>query len=177
MREREVLASRPWPIHPMRMGDKKQVSRTPREMLEWLFGETQYIRWRAGKRTLNTKKLADDMRARLGSGSPSQSTLHRMYSKDTREVDSSTLSALEEFTGAPVALIRGEVYLSAAETFGMDITAGDARLLRALRELKDDQRRAIYEQIRAMLPDDKKHLVPRLPEPTVVLKFRPKQES
>lgn len=175
IRRQELLALIAMHRHAKLMGEKKSMGRTPKEMLEWVFGETEYFHWRAGMRGLNTKKLADHMRRRLGEErSPSQSTLHRMWKGETREIDSRTLQALEEYTAVPAALIRGEMYQSAAETWGMEITITEARILRAIHELAYDQRRAIYEQVRAMLPDEKKNLVPRLPDANI-LKFRPKQ--
>lgn len=157
--------------HAMSM-KKNEGVRSPRQMLEWLFRDTDFFK----RGRLNTRRLSLDMVQQLGTGAPSQSTLHRMWTNVTRQADDATLDALSRFTDVPTALIRGEVYSSAAQEWGMEITVGEVRILRALHELTYDQRKAIYEQVRSMLPSDKSHLVPRLPERNVV-DLRPKNAT
>ena len=156
--------------HSWTVADTKD--RSPKEMLDWLFPR-EYRRRDGG---LNTAALAAAMKRVLGSRAPSQSTLHRMYTGVTKQADDATVRALSDFQDVPSALIRGEEYFSRAEMWGMDITAAEARVMRAMQLLDPEQRRVVYEQIRAFLPPDKRHLVPRLPEVTV-LRIVPKKPT
>lgn len=91
---------------------------------------------------------------------PSQSTLARCYSGFTENFSRETALALSDFFRVPRAVITGDLDVS-SEAWGMDINVTEIRWIMLLRELTPEQRTAVYNTIRAMLPPDTP--TPRLP--------------
>jgi len=130
------------------------MKKTPKEILEWLC--TDHAEFWKKDRTVNIYALHHALtRWAKGKGKtkvPSQSTLARLYGKESDEFKTTTAEALSEFFGVPVSIIRGELLWNPEEVWGMDITLTEVRLLYQLRQLQPDQRRAVVKLVEEMLP-------------------------
>lgn len=139
----------------------------PKEILEWLCSEYDQfwkpdrtvnvyalhqamLRWHKEKRDGDHIKSKEKDHTKI----PSQSTLARLYGGASDEFKTSTATALSDFFGVPVSMIRGEVLWSPKEDWGMDLTYREVTLLHQLRQLQPEQRRAISKLIEEMLPED-----------------------
>lgn len=142
------------------------MKKTPRQILEWLCEDQQEF-WKAD-RTANIyalhKAIERWAKEKGKTNVPSQSTLARLYSGDSDEFKTKTAEALSEFFGVPVPMIRGELLWDPEEAYGMDIKLSEVRLLRHLRQLQPEQRRAIYVLVEEMLPENADRS-PLLPSP------------
>lgn len=158
--------------------------RTPKQILEWLCeGLPEY--WRRDKNdvlAVNVYKLAKDLRRTVERNAakdleaPSQSTLARGYAGETESFSEPILALLSEHFSVPAPLIRGEVDLDSLEAWGMDITIAELRVLALVRKLEPSQRKAVYELLHTMLPDEPPLVAP-IPPPNVMpfdLRRRPR---
>lgn len=166
MRPRDNFAS-----SPHRDSDLLRMkTRTPREILEWLCeGDDMRHYWKKDG-SLNIHRLSQDIKKQIPGTRLSQSTLARAYdqSRDgSATFHDETIATLSQFFDVPKAIIRGDVDFDPVEMWGMDIGIHEIRLLRMLRLLSPEQRRAIYEQIRVMLPPELQAM-PVGPPPTNV---------
>lgn len=91
---------------------------------------------------------------------PSQSTLARNYKGDTDNFSPATAQALSDYFHVPKAVVTGDLEI-ANEAWGMDVNLTEIRWILLMRELTQEQRMAIYNSIRAMLPPGVP--APRLP--------------
>lgn len=133
-------------------------TRTPREVLEWLC-ESHAEFWKPSGE-LNRYALAQALR-KATKRRISQSTIERLYKGKTSVMSAETITALEQYFQVPRALIRGDVEWNPLETWGMDITLAELRLIGMVRTLTPTQRQRLYELIGSMLPDAAKLTVPQ----------------
>lgn len=151
------------------------MKKTPRQILEWLCEDHDEF-WKPD-RSVNVYALHQTLlrwaKQKGKTEVPSQSTLARLYGGDSFEFKTKTAEVLSEFFGVPVPLIRGELVWDPEEAYGMDIKLSEVRLLHQLRQLEPEQRRAIYNLVEEMLPEDAErtpvvaspHRTPLLPPP------------
>lgn len=126
-------------------------------------GIEDFWRTQNGERVVNIYELHRTLEAwgaREKRPVPGQSTLARNYSGETLNFSRETAQALSDYFRVPVAVITGDLEIS-SEAWGMDVTISEIRWVMLMRELTPEQRTAIYNSIRAMLPPDTPS--PRLP--------------
>lgn len=135
-----------------------------RRMMEQLCeGVEEFWHLIDGQRVVNVYALHDALTewgTREKRKIPAQSTLARNYSGETENFSRNTAQVLSDYFRVPVAIITGDLEIS-GEAWGMDVTLSEIRWVMLMRELTPEQRTAIYNSIRAMLPPDTPS--PRLP--------------
>jgi len=146
------------------MKTKEKDALKSRRMIEQLCEGAEEL-WHVvnGERVVNIYALADAL-AQWGEREkrnvPQQSTLARNYSGETKNFSRNTAEVLSDYFRVPVAVVTGDLEIS-GEAWGMDVTLSEIRWVMLMRELTPEQRTAVYNSIRAMLPPDTPS--PRLP--------------
>lgn len=128
-------------------------TKTAREVLEWLLQGREELMHIDGAHAgePNFYKLERLIEKALGR-TVSQSTFHRLWTGQTKEMRGDSVEVLAEYFRVPESVIRGELTLPQLESLGMNITLADVQLLSQLRNLPPEVRRALETQIQAMQP-------------------------